>query len=67
MTNVLMVSGCATGGISNLLWCCVAGSVAFAVSAALSYCFGVVPAKGQTTGDGADSPETSKSVAEASA
>ena len=67
MTNVLMVIGFATGGISNLLWCCAAGGVAFAVSAALSYCFGVVPAKGQTTGNGADSPETSKSVAEASA
>ena len=67
MTNVLMVIGFATGGISNLLWCCAAGGVAFAVSAALSYCFGVVPAKGQATGDGADSPETSKSVAEASA
>ena len=67
MTNVLMVIGFATGGISNLLWCCAAGGVSFAVSAALSYCFGVVPAKGQATGDGADSPKTSKSVAEASA
>lgn len=67
MTNVLMVIGFATGGISNLLWCCAAGGVAFAVSAALSCCFGVVPAKGQTMGDGADSPETSKSVAEVSA
>lgn len=67
MTNVLMVIGFATGGISNLLWCCAAGGTAFAVSAALSYCFGVVPAKGQATGDGADSLETSKSAAEASA
>lgn len=67
MTNVLMVIGFATGGISNLLWCCVAGGTAFAASAALSYCFGVVPTKGRATGDGADSPETSKSVAEVSA
>lgn len=67
MTNVLMVIGFATGGISNLLWCCAAGGTAFAVSAALSYCFGVVPAKEQVTGDGADLPETSKSVAEANA
>ena len=43
MTNVLMVIGFATGGISNLLWCCAAGGTAFAVSAALSYCFGIVP------------------------
>ena len=50
MTNVLMVIGFATGGISNLLWCCVAGGTAFAASAALSYCFGVVPTKGQATG-----------------
>lgn len=28
MTNVLMVIGFATGGISNLLWCCAAGGVA---------------------------------------
>ena len=67
MTNVLMVIGFATGGISNLLWCCVAGGTAFAVSAALSYCFGVVPAKGQATEDGADSPETVASAAEVSA
>ena len=58
-----MVIGFATGGISNLLWCCVAGGTAFVVSAALSYCFGVVPA----AEDEADSPKTSKSVAEASA
>ncbi len=50
MTNVLMVIGFATGGISNLLWCCVAGGTAFAASAALSYCFGVVPTKGRATG-----------------
>lgn len=62
-----MVIGFATGGFSNLLWCCVAGGTAFVVSAALSYCFGVVPAKGQATGDGADSPETVVSAAEASA
>ena len=67
MTNVLMVIGFATGGFSNLLWCCVAGGTAFVVSAALSYCFGVVPAKGQATGDGADSPETVASAAEVSA
>lgn len=67
MTNVLMVIGFATGGISNLLWCCAAGGVAFAMSAALSYCFGVVPTKGQTTGDGADSSETVASAAEVSA
>ena len=67
MTNVLMVIGFATGGISNLLWCCAAGGMAFAVSAALSYCFGVVPAQGQAAGDGADLPETSKSAAEVSA
>ena len=67
MTNVLMVIGFATGGISNLLWCCTAGGVAFAVSAALSYCFGVVPAKGQAAEDEADSPETVASAAEASA
>ena len=67
MTNVLMVIGFATGGIPNLLWCCVAGGTAFAVSAALSYCFGVVPAKGQTMGDGADSSETVASAAEVSA
>lgn len=67
MTNVLMVIGFATGGISNLLWCCAAGGTAFAVSAALSYCFGVVPTKGQAAEDEADSPKTSESVAEASA
>ena len=67
MTNVLMVIGFATGGISNLLWCCAAGGTAFAVSAALSYCFGVVPTKEQTTKDGADSPETVASAAEVSA
>ena len=67
MTNVLMVIGFATGGISNLLWCCVAGGVAFAVSAARSYCFGVVPAQGQAAEDGADSPETVASAAEVSA
>lgn len=67
MTNVLMVIGFATGGISNLLWCCAAGGVAFAVSAALSYCFGVVPTKGQAAEDGANSPETVASAAEVSA
>ena len=56
-----------TGGISHLLWCCVAGGAAFAVAAALSYCFGVVPTKEQATGDGADLPETVASAAEASA
>ena len=49
MTNVLMVIGFATGGISNLLWCCVAGGTAFAVSAALSYCFGIVPSQEPAT------------------
>ena len=43
------------------------GKRVFAVSAALSYCFGVVPAKGRATGDGAGSPETVASAAEASA
>jgi len=41
--------------------------VAFAVSAALSYCFGVVPTKGQAAEDGANSPETVASAAEVSA
>ena len=67
MTNVLMVIGFATGGISNMLWCCAAGGVAFAVSAALSYCFGVVSTKGQAAEDEADSLEPAESVAEASA
>ena len=67
MTNVLMVIGFATGGISNLLWCCAAGGAAFAVSAALSYCFGVVPTKVQAAEDEADSLETVASAAEASA
>lgn len=67
MTNVLMVIGFATGGISNLLWCCVAGGTAFVVSAALSYCFGVVPTKEQAAEDEADSTETIASVVEAGA
>ena len=67
MTNVLMVIGFATGGISNLLWCCPAGGAAFAVSAALSCCFGVVPTKMQAAEDAADSLETVASAAEASA
>ena len=67
MTNVLMVIGFATGGISNLLWCCAAGGTAFAVSAALSCCFGVVPTKVQAAEDEVDSLETVASAAEANA
>lgn len=68
MTNVLMVIGFATGGISNLLWCCAAGGVAFAVSAALSYCFGVVPAQESTAAkDEADGLEALDREAKAGA
>ena len=45
MSNILMVVGFATGGVSNFVWCCVAGGVAFAVSACLSYFFGGVGAR----------------------
>ena len=68
MTNVLMVIGFATGGISNLLWCCAAGGTAFAVSAALSYCFGIVPSQEPATlQDETDGLETINGEAKAGA